>query len=73
MVLITLWLYLFPLLLWKSLLYHETFKAQWSLDALTGFNIQQLYILPTLYLCVLHSPQKKQRLLPYISKANWFL
>ena len=28
------------------------------------FNIQQLYVLPTLYLCVLYLSQNKQRLLP---------
>ena len=28
------------------------------------FNIQQLYVLPTLYLCVLHLSQNKQRLVP---------
>jgi hypothetical protein len=28
------------------------------------FNIQQLYALPTLYLCVLYLSQKKQRLVP---------
>jgi len=28
------------------------------------FNIQQLYILPTLYLCVLYLSENKQRLVP---------
>jgi hypothetical protein len=28
------------------------------------FNIQQLYALPALYLCVLYLPEKKQRLVP---------
>ena len=28
------------------------------------FNIQQLYVLPTLYLCVLYLSEKKQRLVP---------
>ena len=28
------------------------------------FNIQQLYTLPTLYLCVLYLSEKKQRLVP---------
>jgi len=28
------------------------------------FNIQQLYALPTLYLCVLHLSENKQRLVP---------
>ena len=28
------------------------------------FNIQQLYVLPTLYLCVLYLSENKQRLMP---------
>jgi len=28
------------------------------------FNIQQLYALPTLHLCVLYLPENKQRLVP---------
>ena len=28
------------------------------------FNIQQLYVLPILYLCVLYLSEKKQRLVP---------
>jgi hypothetical protein len=28
------------------------------------FNIQQLYVLPTLYLCVLYLSEHKQRLVP---------
>jgi len=28
------------------------------------FNIQQLYALPTLYLCVLYLSEKKRRLVP---------
>ena len=28
------------------------------------FNIQQLYVLPTLYLCVLYLSEKKQRIVP---------
>ena len=31
------------------------------------FNIQQLYALPTLYLCVLYLSESKQRLVPLIS------
>ena len=31
------------------------------------FNIQQLYVLPTLYLCVLHLSENKQRLVPLIA------
>ena len=30
------------------------------------FNIQQLYLLPTLYLCVLYLCDNKQRLVPLI-------
>jgi hypothetical protein len=28
------------------------------------FNLQQLYVLPTLYLCVLYLSENKQRLVP---------
>ena len=28
------------------------------------FNIQQMYVLPTLYLCVLYLSENKQRLVP---------
>ena len=31
------------------------------------FNIQHLYVLPTLYLCVLHLSENKQRLVPLTS------
>jgi hypothetical protein len=31
------------------------------------FNIQQLYVLPTLYLCVLYLSENKQRVVPLIS------
>ena len=37
------------------------------------FNIQQLYALPTLYLCVLYLSENKQRLVPLISQTDWFL
>ena len=37
------------------------------------FNIQQLYALPTLYLCVLYLSQNKQRLVPLTSLTDWFL
>ena len=37
------------------------------------FNIQQLYALPTLYLCVLYLSEKKQRLVPHISLTDWLL
>ena len=31
------------------------------------FDIQQLYVLPTLYLCVLYLSENKQRLMPLTS------
>ena len=31
------------------------------------FNIQQLYVLPTLYLCVFYLSENKQRLVPLVS------
>jgi hypothetical protein len=31
------------------------------------FNIQQFYVLPTLYLCVLYLSENRQRLVPLIS------
>ena len=37
------------------------------------FNIQQLYALPTLYLCVLYLSEKKQRLVPVTPQTDWFL
>ena len=37
------------------------------------FNIQQLYAVPTLYLCVLYLSQNKQRLVPLTAKIDWFL
>ena len=37
------------------------------------FNIQQLYVLPALYLCVLYLSENKQRLVPLTSQTNWFL
>ena len=37
------------------------------------FNIQQLYVLPTLYLCVLYLSQNIQLLLTYITPTDWFL
>jgi hypothetical protein len=35
--------------------------------------IQQLYVLPTLYLCVLYLTENKQRLMPLIPETDWFL
>ena len=37
------------------------------------FNIQQLYALPTLYLCVLYLSENKQRLVPLTAHNDWFL
>jgi hypothetical protein len=37
------------------------------------FNIQQLYALPTLYLCVLYLSENKQRLVPFTAWTDWFL
>jgi len=39
----------------------------------TGFNIQQFYILTTVYLRVLCGSQNKQRLFPYTTLTDWFL
>ena len=35
--------------------------------------IQQLYVLPTLYLCVLYLSENKQRLVPLTALTDWFL
>ena len=35
------------------------------------FNIQQLYALPTLYLCVLYLSENKQRLVPLTCYVMW--
>ena len=37
------------------------------------FNIHKLYVLSTLYLCVLCGSQNKQRLFPYTALTDWFL
>ena len=37
------------------------------------FNIQQLYILPTLYLCVLYLSENKQRLVKLTAWTDWIL
>ena len=41
-------------------IYFNFQKVYWSRDA----PIQQLYVLPTLYLCVLYLSENKQRLVP---------
>jgi len=35
------------------------------------FNIQQLYALPTLYLCVLYLSENKQRLVTLVWSPTW--
>ena len=37
------------------------------------FNIQQLYVLPNLYLRVLYLSENKQRLVPLTAQTDWFL
>ena len=37
------------------------------------FNIQQLYVLPTLYLRVSYLSENKQRLVPLTANTDWFL
>ena len=37
------------------------------------FNIQQLYVLPALYLCVLYLSENKQRLVSLTVQTDWFL
>ena len=37
------------------------------------FNIQQLYVLPTLYLYALYLAENKQRLVPLTAQTDWFL
>jgi hypothetical protein len=37
------------------------------------FNIQQLYALPTLYLCVLYLSENKQRFVSLTAQTEWFL
>ena len=50
--------------------YFSIFYFNFNLLTPTGyvmhqqFNIQQLYVLPTLYLCVLYLSENKQRLVP---------
>ena len=51
-------------------LWGQQSTAQFNLLKPTGhvmhqqFNIQQLHVLPTLYLCVLYLSENKQRLVP---------
>ena len=61
--------YVFTLLLsdFKQI---SSFSTHFNLLKSTGyimhhqFNIQQMYVLPTLYLCVLYLSENKQRLVP---------
>ena len=61
---------LLELLHWKSVKYILKDKGNINFLNPTGyvmhqqFNIQQLYALPTLYLCVLYLSENKQRLVP---------
>ena len=54
----------------KYILYTQRCNRKFNLLEPTGhvmhqqFNIQQLYVLPTLYLCVLYLFENKQRLVP---------
>jgi len=50
-----------------------TCKAQWSLYVDASFNIQQFYVMHTVYLCVLCGSENKQRLFPYTELTDWFL
>ena len=55
---------------WGRYLFPRLYNTCFNLLKPTGhvmhqqFNIQQLYILPTLYLCVLYLSENKQRLVP---------
>ena len=56
-----------------TLFYYEPYPSNFNLLKPTGhvmhqqFNIQQLYVLPTLYLCGLYLSENKQRLVPLTS------
>ena len=57
----------------------SSFKFLFNLLKPTGhvmhqqFKIQQLYVLQTLYLCVLYLSENKQRLVPLTAQTDWFL
>ena len=58
----------------------ESLRVQWvnsltvcSLVVRTCSNIQQFYVLPTVYLCVLCGSENKQRLFPYTALTDWFV
>ena len=52
----------------EPLVAHQPFKAYRSRDAPTGLTFQQLYALPTLYLCVLYLSENKQRLIGFYNR-----
>ena len=52
---------------WKETLYSLNLLKPTGHVMHQQFNIQQLYALPTLYLCVLYLSENKQRLVPVIS------
>jgi len=61
----------YPFVYGKSLVTENEFFLYFNLLKPTGyemhhqqFNIQQLYSLPTLYLCVLYLSENKQRFVP---------
>ena len=64
---------IYKLLVYENIYYRLIYSYVINLLRPTGhvmhqqFNIQQLYVLPTLYLCVLYLSEKKQRLVPLIS------
>jgi len=49
---------------WKPLLHKLNLLKPTCYVMHQQFNIQQLYVLPTLYLCVLYLSENKQRLVP---------
>ena len=67
------------LFLWTVLPVRTSERALLNLSKPRGnytyhqFNIQQFYVLPTQYLCVLCGSQNKRRLIPYTALTDWFL
>ena len=67
-----LWQYFAELLLgWK--MFHVNLLKPTGHVMHQQFNIQQLYVLPTLYLCVLYLSENKQRILSLTAWTDWFL
>ena len=56
----------------RSVVYLNLLKANYYVMH-QQFNIQQLYVLPTLYLCVLYLTENKQRLFPYTALTDRFI